>query len=371
MSRNTRAVIDLSALRHNYARLKALAPGSQVMAVVKADGYGHGISGVAAALPDADAFGVAYIGEAIQLRDAGISRPIVLLEGVMNAAEYVQAAELDLWVVVHQREQLDWLKESRLCVPLSVWLKVDTGMHRLGVAPADVEEMLAELQEMQLPPAQRTRSGLRNAPTVASIVVMSHLACADEQEHAMSNQQRAVFTQVTRNFAGKKSLANSAGILLGSAFHHDWVRPGIMLYGCSPRADKTAEALGLKPVMRLLAPVISVRAVAAGESVGYGASWVADKPTRVGIVAIGYGDGYPRHVDANACVVINNVRCKVLGRVSMDMIAVDITQIEAQLGDEAELWGPALPVEAVAGWAHTLNYELLCQVTDRVRREYR
>lgn len=370
MSRNTRAVIDLSALRHNYARLKALAPASQVMAVVKADGYGHGISGVAAALPDVDAFGVAYIGEAIQLRDAGITRPIVLLEGVMNAAEYEQVVAMKLWVVVHQREQLEWLKTSRLNAPLSIWLKVDTGMHRLGVAPADVAEMLAELQEMQLPPTDRTRLHLREAPCVESVVVMSHLACADEPEHAMSSQQRAIFSQVTRDFGGKKSLANSAGILLGSAFHHDWVRPGIMLYGCSPRADKTAEDLGLKPVMRLLAPIISVRSVAAGESVGYGASWLADKPTRVGIVAIGYGDGYPRHVDTNAAVIINGVHCPLLGRVSMDMIAVDLTQVDAQLGDEAELWGPALPVEIVAGWANTLNYELLCQVTDRVRREY-
>lgn len=370
MSRNTRAVIDLSALRHNYARLKALAPNAQAMAVVKADGYGHGISGVAAALPDADAFGVAYIGEALQLRAAGITQPIVLLEGVMNQGEYAQAAEHDLWVVVHQQAQLEWLKTSRLPAPLSIWLKVDTGMHRLGVAPADVPAFLADLEDMQKPAVERQNAQLRDAPTLSSVVVMSHLACADEPDHSMTNHQRAVFSQVTRNFSGKKSLANSAGILLGEAFHHDWVRPGIMLYGCSPRADSTAEVLGLKPVMRLLAPVIAVRTVAAGESVGYGASWVAQVPTRVGIVAIGYGDGYPRHVDQNACVVIHGRRCRVLGRVSMDMTAVDIGDLDVQLGDEAEMWGPSLPVETVATWANTLNYELLCQVTDRVRREY-
>lgn len=370
MSRNTRAVIDLSALRHNYNRLKALAPTARVMAVVKADGYGHGIGGVASALPDADVFGVAYIGEALQLRDAGITRPIVLLEGVMNESEYTQAAEHDLWVVVHHRAQLEWLKSSRLPAPLSIWLKVDTGMHRLGVAPAEVDAMLAELEDMQLPSDQRKNPALLDAPLVSSVVVMSHLACADDPEHAMTSQQRAVFSQVTRNFSGGKSLANSAGILLGEDFHHDWVRPGIMLYGCTPRADQTAAALGLKPVMRVLAPLIAVRTVATGESVGYGASWVAQAPTRVGIVAIGYGDGYPRHVDKNACVVVHGKRCRLLGRVSMDMIAVDLSGVDAQVGDEAEMWGPALPVEEVAGWANTLNYEILCQVTDRVRREY-
>lgn len=370
MSRNTRAVIDLSALRHNYARLKALAPASRVMAVVKADGYGHGISGVAAALPDADAFGVAYIGEALQLREAGITQPIVLLEGVMNPCEYTQAASHDLWVVVHHQAQLEWLKSSRLTAPLSIWLKVDTGMHRLGVAPADVPAFLEDLEDMQRPGTERHNPALRDAPRLSSVVVMSHLACADEPEHAMTRQQRAVFSQVTRDFSGKKSLANSAGILLGEDFHHDWVRPGIMLYGCSPRADKTAQALGLKPVMRVLAPIIAVRTVAAGESVGYGASWVAQAVTRIGIVAIGYGDGYPRHVDKNACVIIHGKRCQVLGRVSMDMIAVDIGDLDIRLGDEAEMWGPSLPVEEVAAWANTLNYELLCQVTDRVRREY-
>lgn len=370
MSRSTRAIIDLAALRHNYARLKELAPHSQVMAVVKADGYGHGISGVAAALPDADAFGVAYMAEAVQLREAGISRPIILLEGVMSADEFVRAAELDLWVVVHQREQFEWLKASHLDQPLSIWLKVDTGMHRLGVVPADVEAMLAELQQMQLSSAQRTNQALRAAPQIESVVMMSHLASADEPEHALTRQQRAVFAQVTRNFSGKKSLANSAGVLLGETFHHDWVRPGIMLYGCSPRADRSAADLGLLPVMKLVAPLISIRMVAAGESVGYGGSWVAEKPTRVGIVAIGYGDGYPRHVDQNACVVLNGVKCPLLGRVSMDMLAVDLSAVEARLGDEAELWGPSLPVETVASWARTLNYEILCQVTDRVRREY-
>lgn len=340
------------------------------MAVVKADGYGHGINGVAAALPDADAFGVAYLGEAMQLRDAGISRPIVLLEGVMNALEYTVAAELDLWVVVHQREQLDWLKASRLEQPLSIWLKIDTGMHRLGIAPSEAESLLVDLRELQLPAAQRSREALRDAPQIESIVMMSHLACADEPENAMSSRQRAIFSQVARDFTGKKSLANSAGILLGDAFHYDWVRPGIMLYGCSPAGTQSAEALGLLPVMRLMAPVISIRTIPAGESVGYGASWVADKQTRVGIVAIGYGDGYPRHVDLLARVVVNGVPCRLLGRVSMDMIAVDLTSVNAQLGDEAELWGPSLPVESVAAWAKTLNYELLCQVTDRVRREY-
>lgn len=370
MSRTTRAVIDLAALRHNYARLKAMAPASQVMAVVKADGYGHGIGGVAAALPLADAFGVAYVGEALQLRAAGISHPIILLEGVMNAQEYHDVVQQDLWVVIHQREQLEWLKSSQIDKPISVWLKVDTGMHRLGVSPAEAEDLLAELQDLQRPAVERSRAALITAPQVASLVIMSHLACADEPGHAMSCQQLALFTQVTSTFTGKKSLANSAGILLGEAFHYDWVRPGIMLYGCSPRNDLLAATLGLKPVMRLLAPVIALKTVPAGESVGYAAGWVASRPTLVGIVAIGYGDGYPRHVNEQAYVLLNGQPCRLLGRVSMDMLAIELTGITVNLGDEVELWGPSLPVEQVAEWAGTLNYELLCQVTDRVRREY-
>ncbi|CBL45985.1 Alanine racemase, catabolic [gamma proteobacterium HdN1] len=360
MSRSTRAVVDISALRHNYQRLRTLAQGRRVMALMKADAYGHGALGIASALPDADAFGVAYLGEAVQLREAGVRAPIVLLEGAMAIDELAYAAALDLAVVIHQHEQLQWLKNSSLSRPLTIWLKVDTGMHRLGIAPSEAASVLAELECLQRAPD----------PKVREVVVMSHLACADLPDHPMTAQQLKAFQEVTRGVGGQRSIANSAGLLLGDDFGFDWVRPGIMLYGGSPRNDRSAEQLGLRAVMKLVAPIIAIRTVAAGESVGYGASWVAERDTRVGIVAVGYGDGYPRHVRAGACVLLHGCECLLLGRVSMDMLAIDLSAVNAQLGDEVELWGPSLPVERVANWAGTINYELFCQITGRVRREY-
>jgi alanine racemase len=355
MSRSTRAEIDLDALRHNYARFKALAPRSQVMAVIKADAYGHGAVAVARALADADLMGVAYIDEALQLRAAGIVSPLVLLEGVMNAGEYALVQQHDLQVVIHREEQLDWLAAAGLTATVVVWLKVDTGMHRLGVDPADVSRLLTRL---------------RSLPCVAEVVMMSHMACADEPGHPLNALQEQRFNVLTDGAGCRRSLANSAATLLDTRLHLDIVRPGILLYGAAAAAGQDVRALGFRPVMRLTSPVISVRTITSGESVGYGATWVAQRETRVAIIAIGYGDGYPRHVGPGAAVHLAGQRCPVIGRVSMDMLAVDVTEVAMSVGDQAELWGPALPVDTVAAWAGTLNYELLCQVTDRVRRCY-
>lgn len=355
MSRSTRAEIDLDALRHNYQRFKTLAPNSRVMAVIKADAYGHGAVAVARALAAADLMGVAYIDEALPLREAGITAPIVLLEGVMNAGEYPVALQHGLQVVIHREEQLEWLAGAGLAGKLGVWLKIDTGMHRLGVEPGDTARLLARLRSM---------------PCVGEIILMSHMACADEPGHALNAAQEARFRAVTEGLGCERSLANSAASLLDPRLHFDIIRPGILLYGATATVGQDAAALGFRPVMRLTAPVISVKTIAAGESVGYGAVWVAQRETRVAIVAIGYGDGYPRHVGKQAAVSLAGQRCPLIGRVSMDMLAVDVTGMSVEVGAQAELWGPDLPVDTVAAWAGTLNYELLCQVTDRVRRCY-
>jgi alanine racemase len=355
MSRSTRAEIDLDALRHNYQRFKTLAPHSRVMAVIKADAYGHGAVAVARALATADLMGVAYIDEALPLREAGITAPLVLLEGVMNAGEYSATMQHGLQVVIHREEQVEWLAASGLAGRLDVWLKIDTGMHRLGVEPGDTPRLLARLRAL---------------PCVGKVVLMSHMACADESGHVLNALQERRFREVTDGLGCERSLANSAASLLDPGLHFDIIRPGILLYGAAAAAGQDVRALGFRPVMRLTAPVISLRTIAAGDSVGYGAVWVAQRETRVAIVAIGYGDGYPRHVGKEAAVSLAGQRCPLIGRVSMDMLAVDVTGVSVEVGAQAELWGPDLPVDTVAAWAGTLNYELLCQVTDRVRRCY-
>lgn len=358
MSRGTRAVIDLSALQHNFRRVKTCAPHSKVLAVVKADGYGSGAVPVARALPEADGFGVATFAEALALRQAGITQPILLMEGVLDPCELQQAAEQCFDVVVHQDWQLDMLLNTAIAAPLVVWLKVDTGMHRLGLPP----EQATVVWEI-----------LRSNPCVRELRLMSHLACADEVDHPLNVVQRNAFAALVSSTGARTcSLANSAGILRGEAFHFEWVRPGIMLYGAAPVNEASAAELDLKPVMQLESSVIAKSVVPAGATVGYGATWKAPHDTPVAVVAIGYGDGYPRHVSKEAFVLIDGQRCPLVGRVSMDMLTVDISAVPAvPINAPVILWGNGLPVESVARWAGTINYELLCQVTDRVQREYR
>lgn len=357
MSRGTCAEVDLKALRSNYRVLKHEAPNSKVLAVVKADAYGHGLIPVAQALSESDGFGVAILEEAVALRRSGITQPIVLLEGVLSQEELQVAALHRIAVVVHHRQQLDFLDQVQLEVPLSIWLKFNTGMHRLGL---EINELDNAMQR------------LRAQVNVADITLMSHFACADEENSAMTARQFELFNTVSNQYPDLcASLANSGGLFRDLSFHFDWVRPGIALYGCSPLQGISAEDLGLKPVMQLKSKLIALRSVAKGESVGYGATWVATKKTAVGIVGIGYGDGYPRHIRPGTVARVGGCKCELIGRVSMDMMAVDLSNIsDARLGDDVLLWGDGLPVEHIAEAAGTINYELLCHITHRAERRY-
>ena len=350
------ADIDLSALRHNVAVVRAHAPHSRVMAVVKSLAYGHGCIPIAQALQgQADALAVARFEEAVALREAGISGPLVVLEGPACAAQLDVAAELDLQLTLHHASQLPLLRSYR-GAPLACWLKCDTGMHRLGFVPQELAGLHAELCAL---------------PGVASVDLMTHLACADDRDDATTQAQLAAFAQAAEGLQAQRSIANSAGILAWPDSHADWVRPGLMLYGASPMLGQDAEAFDLRPVMTLQAPLIAIKPLAAGEAVGYGATWRAPRDLPLGVVGIGYGDGYPRHIGADAQVLINGQRVPVVGRVSMDMITVDLSGIEAQVGDSVTLWGEGLPADEVARWADTIPYTLFCGVSARVERRYK
>lgn len=367
-----RAVIDLAALRANFALLRRAAPGARAMAVVKADAYGHGASRVAAVLDDADGYAVARLGEALALRAAGIVKPILLLEGVTSAADLAQALAARLDLAVHDLSQVDMLEQAEAVAPMAdgagdvgsrpvVWLKVDTGMNRLGFRPEQVLDARARLLAARCAPRE--------------LRLMTHLARADEPDAAPTAVQVARFDSLVAAWAATAgvrpatSIGNSAGTLRGAATQGDWIRPGIALYGASPLADRSAAQLGLMPVMTLETAVIAVRDVPAGEGVGYGATWRATRPSRIAILAAGYADGLPRHLPSGAPVRVGGHDAPLAGRVSMDMVAVDVTELPSvSAGERAELWGAGLPVDGVAARAGTIAYELLCGVAPRVPR---
>lgn len=355
MSRATTVRLDLGALVHNLQRVRAAASGRQVAAAVKADGYGHGLLRVARTL-DTDAFAVACIEEALILREAGVTRSILLLEGVFEAEELPLCARHRLDIAVHHPEQIRMLETARLERALRVWLKIDTGMHRLGVEPAAVPVIFQRL---------------RHCPSVVpGIGLMSHLARADERDCDDTLHQLSVFKTSTIDMPGQRSLANSAGILGWPQTHFDWVRPGIMLYGASPFVDGLASDEDLRPVMTFHTRLISIKRLRQGEPIGYGGSWICPEDMDVGVAAAGYGDGYPRHAPSGTPVLINNREAALAGRVSMDMITLDLRQHpEARVGDPVVLWGEGLPVERIAKAAGTISYALLCGVTARVRVE--
>lgn len=352
MSRPTRALIHLDALRHNLARTREAAPKSKVMAALKANAYGHGLVRVARALSGTDAFAVATVDEARALREAGIKHPVVLLEGIYSSRDLQRARELDLELVVHHRFQVEAL-EADSGTALIVWLKLDTGMHRLGVAPEEAEELY---------------QCLYRCPQVKQPVrLMSHLACAEEQENPFTAQQQQRFDALTAGWEGERSLANSAGILHWPETHYDWVRPGGVLYGLLTVSEQSGADYGLKPAMTLESRLIAINSVNPGEHVGYGCTWTAPESMPLGIVAIGYGDGYPRHAVAGTPVTVNGVYTQTLGRVSMDMVAVDLRPVpKARVGDRVVLWGESLPAERVAGACGTISYELTSGLTSRV-----
>lgn len=354
MSRPGKVVIHLAAFRHNLSLVKELAPGRRVMAVVKADAYGHGLVRAAGALKNADSFGVACLEEAEQLRAAGLDHPVVLLEGPFAANELVRVAALGLEIVVHHEEQLRMLELARLPAQVKVWLKVDTGMHRLGFAPEDLPGVWQRLQDC--------------AGVAPDVVLISHMANASNRDSALVRQQLASFDAVAGSLVAPCSMANSAGILQWPDSHYDYVRPGLMLYGVSPMDDTVAADHGLRPVMSLESRLISVKNLKRGDAVGYGATWSCPEDMPVGIVAAGYGDGFPRHAGSGTPVIVDGVRSQIVGNASMDMLCVDLRpRPQARVGDPVQLWGDQLPVEEVAKHAGTIPYELLCGVQPRLQ----
>ncbi len=315
------ATIDTAALRHNLVAVRARAPASRVMAVIKANAYGHGLVAVARALDGADAFAVARVEEGLLLRAAGISKPIVLLEGVFDREQLAAAAAADFELVVHLPEQIELLRTLRAEAQLTVWLKLDTGMNRLGLTAAAFASAWADLNAL---PAVRQ-----------PVRLITHLAAADEPQRAITLQQLQRFAAATAALPGARSIANSAGLLNFPEAQADWVRPGLLLYGVSPMLAATGADYGLRPVMTLHSRVIAVRDVATGECVGYGGTWAAARPTRLAVAAVGYGDGYPRSLGSGAPVLVNGERARLAGRVSMDMIGIDVTDLKkpASLGD--------------------------------------
>ncbi|MFQ5995596.1 MAG: alanine racemase [Acidiferrobacterales bacterium] len=354
MTRPARALIDAQALRHNLDRVRQAAPQSKIMAVLKANGYGHGLISVARVLLEAHAFAVASFDEALTLRNAGVAHPTCLLEGFFDDAELGALNHYRFATVVHHESQLRRLERAAQPYPFDVWLKIDTGMHRIGFSPERVQAVLERLRQCRC---------------VGRIRLMSHLANADDANDSTTTEQIARFTKLAKDSDMERSLANSAGILAWPGSHLDWVRPGIMLYGVSPLLDRTAEDLELQPAMTLTSQLIAVNRQRKGERVGYGGEWTCPEDMLVGVVAMGYGDGYPRHAPGQTPVLINGKRVPLIGRVSMDMITVDLrNQPDAKAGDPVVLWGKGLSVEEVAKRAGTIGYELLARMPARVPR---
>jgi alanine racemase len=356
MARPNQARLDLAALRHNLELVRALAPRSRVMAVVKANAYGHSALAVARALdPLVDALAVACIEEAETLRDAGIRVPILLLEGLFEEGELPVAAARGFWVTIDNERQLGWVERARLAQPVRCWLKIDTGMHRLGVRP---EQAALFYRRLKASPNAQDK-----------VVLSTHFACADDLGSERTRIQLEAFEAACAGLPDERSAANSAGVLAWPASHYDWVRPGYMLYGNSPLAGAHPNTDALRPVMTLASAVISLRTLRAGESVGYGATWTARRPSLIATVCIGYGDGYPRLAAAGTPVLVNGQRAPLAGRVSMDMITVDVTDLPGvAIGDAVILWGAGLPVDEVARHAGTIGYELTTRMPPRTPR---
>ncbi|KMN23646.1 alanine racemase [Pseudomonas sp. FSL R10-1350] len=353
--RPARALIDLQALRHNY-QLAREVTGAKALAVIKADAYGHGAVRCAQALEaEADGFAVACIEEALELRAAGIRAPILLLEGFFEADELPLIVEHDFWCVVHSLWQLDAIEQATLAKPIQVWLKLDTGMHRVGLHPSEYQSAYQRLQA----------SG-----KVAKIVLMSHFARADELDSLRSVEQVAVFLAARDDLSAEVSLRNSPAILGWPSVPSDWVRPGLMLYGATPFEQDHPLAARLQPVMTVESKVICVRELPAGEPVGYGAKFITPKPMRIGVVAMGYADGYPRHAPTGTPVLVAGQRSQLLGRVSMDMLCIDLTDVpDAGLGSTVELWGKNILASELAEKAETIPYQIFCNLK-RVPRLY-
>lgn len=343
-TRTAQISIDHEALRHNFQRVKSLAGDSKVIAVIKANAYGHGVQAAADAFSQADAFALATAGEAIALRQSGVTKTLIVLQGCFDSEALKTLAELDIQTVVHQPHQITLLEQCPE-LKLDVWLKVNTGMHRLGIPLAMVETAYQRL---------------RACKSVGQLRLMSHLANADEPDHAKNCEQLSALSRLREMLNLEASMANSAALVALPESRLQWVRPGIMLYGSSPLLAKTAAELNLKAAMNFDSKLIAVQQLQQGDEIGYGSTWQCRQAMKVGIVAAGYADGYPRHAPSGTPVWINNTLCPLLGRVSMDSLCVDLRGVTAEVGDRVVLWGKELSVDVVAEHAGTISYELLC-----------
>lgn len=361
MTRPAVAIIDLEAYKANYALAKKRAGEALCVAVIKANGYGHGMCQLAKALPDAP-LAVACVDEAMQLRREGVDNPLLVLEGAFSLDELRLASEYDLQLAVHADYQIDQLAElTGYESPVDVWLKINIGMNRLGFTPAAAVNALYKLNQLS---------------SSRLVGVMTHFSCADEQDETVMRRQLVAFNRVIESAKAITSgllvcAANSATLLAHQDAIFDAVRPGIMLYGSSPFEHCSADSLGIRSVMTLTSRIMAIHDVEAGDCVGYAGTWQASRATRIATVAIGYGDGYPRHAGTGTPVWVGDRVVPLIGRVSMDMLSVDLTyHPDAKIGDEVELWGKNISIDEVAKSAGTISYELLTGVTSRVPRQY-
>lgn len=352
--RPTIATVRLDDIVHNYRLACRLAPESRNVAVIKANAYGHGAQEIAEALqPLVPAFAVALIEEAASLRKAGITKPIVVLQGVNDAAEIQTAAEHDFWLLLHRQRQVDELVSSKPVKPVGVWLKLDTGMHRMGFSPEQLGPVCKKLRSLKM--------------VRQELVLCTHLACADNIQDPMTPRQANVARLCSRAHGLGLSIANSAGIMHWPITHAEWGRPGYMLYGNCPTGAFDGDSSELRPAMTMSSEVFAIRHLHEGEGVGYGQVWRAERPSIIGTVPIGYGDGYPRHAPSGTPVLVKGQRVPLVGRVSMDAIAIDLTEMKGvEIGDPVELWGENLSVNEVAAFSGTIGYEILAGLTGRV-----
>lgn len=361
MPRPLIAITDIAAMQSNLSVAKAAMPDARLWAVVKADGYGHGLAWAMQGFAQADGLSLVELDRAVRLRELGWTKPVMMIEGPFSVADIADMQAHALQPVIHNEEQLAMLASAPSGAPLDVHLKINTGMNRLGFAPGKVRDAYARLKSL---------------PVVRSISLLTHFANAENPAAALTPAvQMARFRACTEGLQASVSLSNSAALLLQGQIRDqiqgDWVRPGVMLYGASPGGG-TAESFGLRPAMTLKAELISVQSLQAGDSVGYGSTFTADKAMRIGVVSCGYADGYPRHAPTGTPVVVDGVRTRILGRVSMDMLSVDLDPVpSAQVGSSVILWGEGLPIDEVAEAAGTIAYELMCAITPRVRRDAR
>lgn len=357
MARPTYLEIDLNAFEHNLQAVRALAPKSKLIAMVKADAYGHGLAQVVERMSSADAFGVSCLEEGLVIRDVDSDKRVILMEGVFNSSELEKVVTNQFDVVVHHEEQIDMLAQFDSPHPINIWLKVNTGMNRLGIPPELVLRYWDRLKKIKC--------------VHDDIKLMTHFADADERQKKTTSRQIEIFKRVTDGLEAERSMANSAGIMAHPTSHTDWVRPGIMLYGISPFSDEIGQTLNLRPAMRVVSELMAIQHCRKGDSIAYGGTWTCPEDMPVGVIAIGYGDGYPRHAGQGTPVYLSGKKVPLVGRVSMDMLTVDLRHHpRATVGDKAILWGPENPIEMVAKHAQTIGYELACKMTNRLPRVY-